>query len=77
MAAETLKKHLYTLWFNLIALKNEKDEQLKNSIRATVQLQFEILKNNKISFVIQNQVIALAEFGMGFDENINTILGGN
>ena len=77
MAAEALKKNLYTLWFNIKAIKKETDEQLKARMKQNISLQFELLNEYDVPFTVQNQVIALAEFDMSFEDNINTILGGN
>jgi 23S rRNA pseudoU1915 N3-methylase RlmH len=75
MDGENVKNMLHALCFNLIALKDEKEEGNKIKIRENIQFEFKLLDENRVPFIIQNKVIELAEKGKSFDSNIKNILG--
>lgn len=66
---------LRSLWFHLIALKKEENFLEKEVIRDSVQYIFNELDKRKVLFRIQNEIIALAENGESFEDNINNLLG--
>lgn len=74
MKKESIKDMLRTLWFNIIALNEEKEESNKKQIRKNIKLEFELLDEKMVPFIIQNKVIELAQRGRSFDSNINNIL---
>lgn len=75
MINREIQSNLYNLWFNIVAAKKEVDGIAREELNKNARLAMQLLNKLNVPFTIQNQVVAMAEFGVSFEDNISVILG--